>query len=239
MSTVSECSDARVVARLSHAGRRGACKPRRIGIDMPLRDGAWELIAPSPLAFAPGASVPREMDQADVDRIKAAFVGATLHAATAGFHALMLDMAHGYLLSSFLSPLTNRRKDEYGGSPEARLRFPLEVFDAVRAAWDERPLLVALNGSDRARGGLALDDAVAIARCLRERGCDMIAVYAGQVTPRERYDYDPASLGQLSDVIRNEARIPTLATGYMDTSNQPNTLLASGRADLCMIQPPN
>jgi anthraniloyl-CoA monooxygenase len=175
------------------------------------------------------------MDQSDLERIKSAYVEATRHASSAGFDAVMIDMAHGFLLSTFLSPLSNHREDEYGGSAAARMRFPLEVFDAVRYAWPERPLLVALNGTDRARGGLSTSDAIDIARCLREHGCDMLAVYAGQVSPRERYDFDPESLGQLSDVIRNEAGIATLSTSFADTSNQPNTMLASGRADLCLI----
>ena len=177
------------------------------------------------------------MATADLTEVRDAFAEAAGLALEAGFDALLLDMSHGYLLSSFLSPATNKRDDGYGGSPENRFRFPLEVFDAVRAAWPaERPLLVALNGSDRLRDGLAPSDAVCVARVLRERGCDLIAVHAGQVALREQYDYDSNSLAQLSDIIRNEAGLPALATGYMDTSNLPNTLLAGGRADLCLIQ---
>jgi anthraniloyl-CoA monooxygenase len=199
----------------------------------------WAPIAPSAIPYLSGGPAPREMTEADLARVQSAYVEAAAQAAEARFDAVLLDMAHGYLLSSFLSPLTNRREDEYGASFEARLRFPLEVLEAVRAAWpDDRPLFVALNGSDRARGGLTPGDAVKIAHALREHGCDLIAVHAGQVTLREHYDYDPTSLARLSDVIRNEAGIPTMATGYMDTSNLPNTLLASGRADLCVFRTP-
>jgi anthraniloyl-CoA monooxygenase len=149
-------------------------------------------------------------------------------------------MSHGYLLASFLSPLTNRREDEYGGELAGRMRYPLEVFDAVRAAWPaERPLAVALAASDWAPGGLELADTVIVARALRERGCDLVAVYAGQTIIRSQPSYDPGVLAQLSDELRNEARIPTVATGYLTSSDQVNTLLAGGRADLCFMYPPD
>jgi anthraniloyl-CoA monooxygenase len=180
------------------------------------------------------------MSHDDLARIRGAFVDAARAALDAGFDALLLDMAHGYLLGSFLSPLTNHRDDQCGGDCERRLRYPLEVLDAVRAAWpDDHPLLVGINGSDRAHGGLTPEDAAGIARELHAHGADLLAVHAGQVMPGERHDYAPASLAQLSDVIRNESGVPTLATAYMDTTNTPNTLLASGRADLCLFQPPD
>jgi anthraniloyl-CoA monooxygenase len=230
---------ARVAIRLSHAGRRGATRPRWRGIDVPLRDGAWPLLAPSPIPYAPGSQTPRAMDRADMQRVRDEFAQAARLAGTAGLDMLQLDMAHGYLLASFLSPLTNRREDEYGGDLAGRMRYPLEVFDAVRAAWPpERPLAVALVASDWAPGGLDLADAVLVAQALRERGCDLLAVYAGQTTVRSQPSYDSGTLAQLSDVLRNEARIPTLATGYLTISDQVNTLLAGGRADLCLMYPP-
>lgn len=239
-SLVHEHSDARIIARLSHAGRRGSARPRRHGLDLPLRHGGWDLLAPSSVPYHPHGQIPSAMNRDDMERVKAAFSEAAERAAQAGFDALLLDMAHGYLLSSFLSPLTNQRDDEYGGSCERRMCYPLEVLDALRASWGpDRPLLVALNGSDRARDGLTLRDAVRIARQLHTHGCDMLCVYAGQVTPSEQYDFDPNSLAQLSDVIRNEAGVPTVANGYMETSNQPNTLLMAGRADLCVVQQPD
>ncbi len=232
-------SPARVALQLSHAGRRGATRPRERGIDIPLRAGAWPLLAPSAIPYAPGSQTPRAIDRADMERVRDAFAQATRLAGAAGFDMLQLDMSHGYLLASFLSPLTNRREDEYGGELAGRMRYPLEVFDAVRAAWPaERPLAVALAASDWAPGGLELEDTIIIARALRERGCNLVAVYAGQTSIRSQPSYDPGVLAQLSDVLRNEARIPTVATGYLTISDQANTLLAGGRADLCLMYPP-
>ncbi len=174
-----------------------------------------------------------------MERVRDAFVQATQLAAAAGADLLQLNMAHGYLLASFLSPLTNQREDQYGGDLAGRMRYPLEVFEAVRAAWPaDRPLSVALTASDWATGGLDLSDAIVVARALRERGCDLVAVYAGQTSLRSQPSYDPGALAQFSDLLRNEARIPTMATGYMTSSDQVNTLLAGGRADLCLMYPP-
>jgi anthraniloyl-CoA monooxygenase len=187
-----------------------------------------------------GNQTPKEMDCADLECVRGEFVVAAGLALQAGFDMLLLNMAHGYLLSSFLSPLTNRREDQYGGSLEQRLRFPLEIFDAVRAAWPaERPLAVALNADDCAAGGLELDEAVTIARLLKQHGCDLVAVHVGQTTIRSQPSYDAGALSQYSDVLRNETYIPTVATGYMTTSDQVNTLLAGGRADLCLFHPQN
>ncbi|HEX5501988.1 MAG TPA: FAD-dependent monooxygenase, partial [Thermomicrobiales bacterium] len=174
-------SAARVALRLGHAGRRGATRPRARGLDRPLRDGGWPLMAPSALPYAPGSPALAAMDCADLETVREEFARAARWAGQAGADLLLLDAAHGYLLGSFLSPLTNRRADDYGGAPAHRLRFPLEVLDRVRAAWPaDRPLAVALNASDWARGGLTLAGAVAIARAFKEHGCDLVAVYAGQ-----------------------------------------------------------
>jgi anthraniloyl-CoA monooxygenase len=167
------------------------------------------------------------------------FEAATRLAAGAGFDLLQLNMAHGYLLSSFLSPLANRREDAYGGSAENRLRFPLRLFDRVRAAWPaSRPLSVALNGSDWARGGLELEDAVVIAAALKAHGCDLLEVRAGQIAPGGRPGFGAGFLTQLSETIRHEAGMPTLVGGYLTTSGQINTILAAGRADLCILTAP-
>jgi anthraniloyl-CoA monooxygenase len=197
------------------------------------------LLAPSPIAFMPGSPAPKEMNCADMERVRDEFVAAARLAEQAGFDMLLLNMAHGYLLSSFLSPLTNQRQDAYGETVEQRTRFPLEVFDAVRAAWPaEKPLAVALNGDDCAPGGAGLADAMRNACILKERSCDLVAVYAGQTTIHSQPSYDASALAQYSDVLRNEARIPTVATGYMTTGDQVNTLLVGGRADLCLFHPP-
>jgi anthraniloyl-CoA monooxygenase len=179
------------------------------------------------------------MECAEMEQVCAAFVAAARRGTEAGFDLLHLNMAHGYLLSGFLSPLTNRREDEYGGPLENRLRFPLAVFDAVRAVWPaEKPLAVALSATDWAKGGNDVTDAVAIARVLKEHGCDLIAAHAGQTTIAAHPVYDFEAFAGYSDSIRNEAGIPTLATAYTTTTGQANTLLTAGRADLCLFAPP-
>src|SRR5262249_38657876 len=150
----------------------------------PLRDGNWPLLSASAVPYTPASQTPKEMDRADLEAVSAAFAQAARWAAAAGFDVVQLHMGHGYLLAGFLSPLTNRRADEYGGALENRLRFPLAVFDAVRAVWpEERPLAVALSATDWAKGGFDVPDAVIVARTLREHGCDLITVLAGQTVP--------------------------------------------------------
>ncbi len=157
-------------------------------------------------------------------------------AGQAGFDLLQLHFAQGYLLASFLSPLTNLREDEYGGSLENRARFPLELFDAVRKAWpSHRPISVALTASDYAKGGATVEDAIHFAGLLKEHGCDLISVQAGQTTPDAEPPYGKGFLTPLSDRIRNEAHIFTMVGGYLTNSNEVNTVLAAGRADLCII----
>jgi anthraniloyl-CoA monooxygenase len=219
---------------LNHAGRRGATRPDKSG--RPLREGAWPLLAPSALPYTAKSQVPRAMTRENMQRVREEFVGATRRADAAGFDLLLLHMAHGYLLASFLSPLTNQRTDEYGGALENRLRFPLKVFDAVRAVWPgEKPLGVALNADDCAPGGYTIEDAVAVARILKEHGCDLIQPLAGQTVPEGAPAYGPGFLTRYSDRIRNEAGIPTLVGGYLTTMNEVNTVLAAGRADLCIL----
>jgi len=229
-----------IAAILTHAGRRGATQhpyefqPRLP--DRPLREGAWPLLAPSALPYTPKSQIPRAMTLEDMQRVREEFVSAARRADAAGFDLLLLHMAHGYLLASFLSPLTNQRTDEYGGALESRLRFLLEVFDAVRAIWPrEKPLGVALNADDCAPGGFTFEDAVAVARILKEHGCDLIQPLAGQTVPNGAPIYGPAFLTRYSDRIRNEAGILTLVGGYLTTMNEVNTILAAGRADLCIL----
>ncbi len=239
IAEIHGASPAKIALQLNHAGRRGSTRPRSAGVDKPLRDGNWPLLSASAIPYSPANQTPKAMDCADMERIRGAFVAAAKHGAQAGFDLLHLNMANGYLLASFLSPLTNRRADEYGGAPENRLRFPLAVFDAVRAVWPaDKPLAVALSATDWAKGGTELADAVIIARSLKEHGCDLIAVHAGQTTIGGQPVYDFEAFAGYSDVIRNEAGIPTLATTYTTTTGQANTLLAAGRADLCLFNPP-
>ncbi|HEY8291938.1 MAG TPA: FAD-dependent monooxygenase, partial [Thermomicrobiales bacterium] len=239
VAAAHDASPAKIALHLNHAGRRGSTRPRFEGLDKPLRDGNWPLLSASAIPYGPASQRPKAMECADMEQMRAAFVAAAQHGAVAGFDLLCLNMTHGYLLASFLSPLTNRREDTYGGRVENRLRFPLAVFDAVRAVWPvEKPLAVSLSATDWAKGGNDLADAVAIAHALKEHGCDLIAVHAGQMTLASQPIYDFEAFAGYSDVIRNEAGIPTLATAYTTTTGQANTLLAAGRADLCLFSPP-
>ncbi len=224
--------------QLGHAGRRGATRPRAEGLDRPLREGGWPLLAASALPYTTRSQVPRPMDREDLERVRKAFVQAARMAARAGFDLLQVHCAQGYLLASFLSPLTNQRTDEYGGSRENRMRYPLEVFDAVRAVWpDDRPLAAAIPGSDFAPGGLVVEDAVALAAALRARGCDLVTVLGGQTTPSAEPPYGRGFLTPLSDRVRTEADVRTLVGGYLTSIGEVNTILAAGRADLCQMEP--
>ncbi|HEX6796645.1 MAG TPA: FAD-dependent monooxygenase [Ktedonobacterales bacterium] len=230
---------ARIGITLEHAGRRGSTRARREGLDRPLREGGWPLVAPSPLPYTPGSLVPHALNAAEMAAIRGDFVRAARLADEAGFDLLALAMARGDLLASFLSPLANQRDDEYGGVLENRLRFPLEVLDAVRAVWpSEKPLAVTLNVDDCARGGFIPDDAVAVARELLAHGCDLVIPVAGWTTPAGRPVYRRGYLTRYAERLRNEAGIPVLAGGYLTTTNEVNTLLAGGRADLCLMIPP-
>ncbi len=226
----------RFAAVLNHAGRRGATRPRTDGVDRPVADGGWPLLAPSALPYSPQARRPEAMDRSTMTRVREDFVRSALLAGTAGMDLILLHAAHGYLLGSFLSPLTNLRTDDFGGPLENRLRYVLEILDAVRVAWPaDRPLGAVLNATDCVRGGWRVDDAVAAASAFRDHGCDLIMVMAGGTTPEGIHSYDRRYLPALADRIRNEAGIATLATGTITTLNDVNTLVAGGRADVCLL----
>jgi anthraniloyl-CoA monooxygenase len=226
--------EARPVAlQLGHAGRRGACQPRSLGVDVPLRDG-WRLVSASPLPYGPFSAVPDELDEDGMASVRAEFAVAARRAAELGVDVLELDCANGYLLASFVSPLGNRRSDVYGTD---RLCFPLEVLDAVREAWDG-VLAVRLSVTDWARGGLSVDEGVSIARAMRERGCDLVHVAAGQTIPNDRPEYRRGFLTALSDRVRTEARVPTLVGGHLTTLDEANTILGAARGDLCLVDFP-
>ncbi len=232
----------KVALQLGHAGRKGATRLAWEGIDQPLDAGAaWPLVAPSALPYIEGVSqVPRAMTRADMDDVKAAFVAATRRGAAAGFDMLELHAAHGYLLSSFISPLTNQRDDEYGGGLENRCRYPLEVFRAMREAWgDERPMSVRISAHDWVPGGLTPDDAAHVARLFKEAGADIIHVSSGQVSRDERPVYGRMFQVPLSDKIRNEVGVPTIAVGNLFEADHVNTVIAAGRADLCALARPH
>ena len=230
-------SRAKIGVQLGHAGRKGSTRLMWEGMDEPLPEGNWPLLSASALAYAPANQVPKAMDRADMDLVKADYARAAAMALEAGFDLLEIHMAHGYLLASFLSPLTNARTDEHGGSIENRLRYPLEVFDAVRAVWPEdRPMSARISATDWVDDGLSEADMLAIARALRDHGCDIVDVSTGQTTPTSR----PPFYGRMyqtpfADAIRNEVGIPTMAVGNISTADQVNTILAAGRADLVVL----
>ena len=229
----------RLGVTLNHAGRRGAMQSREHGLDKPLRTDGWPLVAPSAIPYTLNGVTPATLNHAGMQRVRDEFARAAEIAHQVGFDLLQLHAAHGYLLASFLSPLTNARDDEYGGSLANRMRFPLEVVTAVRAVWpSDRPLAVALTVTDGAAGGVTIDDGVTIARALKEQGCDLITVMAGQTTPAAIAPYRRGFLTPLADRVRNEAAVTTLVGGYLLTSNEANTLLAAGRADLCQLEYP-
>ena len=206
------------------------------GIDTPLDSGNWPLIAPSPIPYRPDSQVPQEMDRSDMDRICAAFVKSTQMADTAGFDLIELHFAHGYLLHSFISPITNRRTDGYGGSLEARIRYPMEVFRAVRAIWpEEKPISVRISATDWIDRGWTVDDSVVLAEVLKEAGCDIIDVSAGQLAPESKPEYGRLYQTPFADRIRHEVGMATMAVGNISSYADCNSVLAAGRADLCVI----
>ena len=233
-------SQAKIGVQLGHAGRKGSTKLLWEGMDEPLGEGNWPLLAPSPIPYSPRNQTPKAMDRADMDQVREHYVAATERAIAAGFDLLEIHMAHGYLLATFLSPLTNQRDDEYGGSAQDRMRFPLEIFDAVRKAWpDEKPISVRLSAIDWADGGLEMEDTLVIARLLKEHGCDLIDVSSGQTDPASSPVYGRCYQTPFSDQIRCEVGIPTLTVGAITTHDEVNSILAAGRADLCALARPH
>ncbi len=238
---VHEYSPAKIGLQLGHAGAKGATKAMWDGIDQPLEHGAWPLIAASEVQYLEGVSqTAHEMTREDMRRVITEFGDAARRGAAAGFDWLELHCAHGYLLSGFLSPLTNRRTDEYGGDLAARATFPLEVFAAVREVWPAHlPISVRISAHDWATGGNTDDDAVALARIFRDAGADMIDVSAGQVVQGERPVYGRMWQTPFSDRVRQEAGIATIAVGAITDADQANGIIASGRADLVAIGRPH
>lgn len=240
---VHASSRAKIAVQLAHAGRKGAtCLPWSGGYDQPLPKGQdWEIIAASAIPYLPNSQVPRAMTRTDMDAVRDDFVAAAKLAIEAGFDMIELHMAHGYLLSSFISPLSNTRTDEYGGSLENRLRFPLEVFDAIRAVWpQDKPISVRLSAVDWVpERGLTVEDSIQIAKMLKSRGCDLVDVSAGQTSNEARPQYGRMFQTPFSDAIRQEAGIATIAVGAITSADQVNTIVASGRADLCALARPH
>ena len=233
-------SDARICLQLGHSGLKGSTKLGWEGMDEPLDVDNWEIIAPSPVAWSPRNQVPRPMTRRDMDAVRDAFVQATRHAEQAGFDMIELHAAHGYLLSSFISPLTNRRTDEYGGDLANRLRYPLEVFRAMRAEWPaHKPMSVRISATDWVDGGITADDAVAIAHAFKQAGVDLMDVSAGQTSIEAKPVYGRMFQTPFADRIRNEVGIATMAVGNITEPDHLNSIIAAGRADLCALARPH
>ncbi len=238
-------SDARMAVQLGHAGAKGSTRRAWDGIDLPLSaddtEPNWPLISASAQQYLEGTSqTSKAMTRADMDRVLADFVSATQRAAIAGFDWLELHCAHGYLLSSFISPLTNHRQDEYGGSLDNRLRYPLQVFKAVRAAWPEDlPMSVRISAHDWVEGGITPTDAVLIAKAFKAAGADLIDCSSGQVSKQEKPVYGRMFQTPFADRIRQEAGIATIAVGAISEADHVNSIIAAGRADLCAVARPH
>ncbi len=238
---IHDNTDARFAIQIGHAGAKASTRRAWDGIDQPLPEGNWPLISASPQQYLEGVSqVSRAMTRADMDEVTAQFVASARAADEAGADWLELHCAHGYLLSSFISPLTNHRTDEYGGSLANRLRYPLEVFEAVRAVWPEhKPMSVRISAHDWVEGGITPADAVEVARAFKAAGADMIDVSSGQVSKREKPIYGRMFQTPFADRIRQEAGIPTIAVGAISEADHVNSILAAGRADLCAVARPH
>lgn len=234
-------TDAKFGIQLGHAGAKASTRVSWEGIDQPLEEDNWSIVSASRQQYLAGISQwSRAATTDDLQEIKAQFVRSTRLAAEAGFDWLELHCAHGYLLSAFLSPLTNHRDDEYGGSLANRLRYPLEVFNAMRAVWpDDKPISVRISAHDWVEGGITPDDAVQIARAFKEAGADMIDVSSGQVSKEEKPVYGRMFQTPFSDRVRNEAGIATIAVGAISEADHVNSIIAAGRADLCAVARPH
>jgi anthraniloyl-CoA monooxygenase len=233
---VHERTPAKIAIQLGHAGRKASTRLSWEGDVQPLAAGNWPIVSASPIPYFSHSQTPKEMTRADMDEVIADYRHSTGYAIELGFDLLEIHMAHGYLLASFISPLTNRRTDEFGGSLENRMRFPLEVFDAVRAMWPaEKPMSVRISAVDWFPGGHEAEDAVGVARLLKAHGCDIVDVSAGQTVPDQRPVYGRVFQTPFADRIRHDVGIATMAVGNISSYADVNTILAAGRADLCLL----
>jgi len=238
---VHEHSRAKIALQLGHSGPKGATKLAWDGMDEPLENGAWPIMGPSSVQWAPENQVPREMTRADMDQVKAEFVRATEMGIECGFDMLEFHCGHGYLMSSFITPITNQRDDEYGGNLENRLRYPIEVFSAMRAVWpQEKPMSVRISACDWIGSeGITPADAVEVAKAFKAAGVDIIDVSAGQTSTQAKPIYGRMFQTPFSDQIRNEADIATMAVGNIYEIDHVNSIITAGRADLCALGRPH
>ena len=229
-------SRAKICLQLGHAGPKGSTKVPWLGEDVPLDEGNWSLIGPSAIRYAPQLQMPREMTRADMVRVRDEFVAAARMGIEAGFDMLEIHCAHGYLLSAFITPLSNQRRDEYGGTPQNRARFPVEVFTAVRAVWPaDRPMSVRVSATDWVEGGVTGDEAVEVAKEFIAADADVVHVSTGQTSTQAAPVYGRMYQTPFSDQIRNEARCLTIAVGNITDAEHINAIIAAGRADLCAL----
>jgi len=233
---VHKHTEAKLGLQLGHAGRKGSTRLLWEGYDEPLKEGNWPIMAASPLPYKPHSQVPREMNRADMEAVIADYARAAEMAEEAGFDMLEIHMAHGYLLNTFISRLTNHRRDAYGGTHANRMRLPLEVFHAVRKVWPQhKPISARISAHDWAEGGTMPGDAVMIAATLKEAGIDIVDVSSGQVVSDEKPQYGRLFQTPFADRIRLELGMPTMAVGGISSFDDVNSILAAGRADLCVI----
>ncbi|HEY5087179.1 MAG TPA: FAD-dependent monooxygenase, partial [Gemmatimonadaceae bacterium] len=233
-------SDAKICLQLGHSGRRGSARLPWDGSNESLEHDGWETIAPSALPYTPSMRTPRETTRADMDSVRTDFVRAVHHAMSAGFDMIELHCAHGYLMSSFITPLSNHRSDCFGGSSENRMRFPLEVFSAMRAEWpDDRPMSVRISATDWVDGGVDGTESVEIARAFVGAGADIIHVSTGETSTEAQPVYGRMYQTPYSDRIRNEAGVRTIAVGNILSADHVNAIIAAGRADLCAVGRPH
>ncbi len=238
---VHQNTSAKIGIQLGHAGRKGSTRVSWEGTDLPLPSGNWPLVSASSIAYIEGVSqVPQAMTRQQMEQVRDEFAAAARRAQQANFDWLELHCAHGYLLSGFISPLTNHRTDEYGGSLQNRLRYPLEVFKVVRAVWpDNLPMSVRISAHDWVEGGITADDAIEIARYFKAAGADMIDCSSGQVSKEEKPVYGRMYQTPFSDRVRNETGVATMAVGAIFEADHVNSIIASGRADLCALARPH
>jgi anthraniloyl-CoA monooxygenase len=230
-------TDCRIALQLGHAGRKGSTQLGWEAMDKPLAAGNWPIVAASPLPYYPDVSqVPKALTRKDMERVRDQFVAATRMGIECGFDMLELHMAHGYLLAGFLSPVTNRRSDEYGGSLANRMRFPLETFAAMRAAWpSDKPLGVRISATDWVEGGWDGDQSVEFARELKKLGCDYIDCSSGALDPRQQVPFAPGYNVPFAERIRREVDIPTISVGLITSARQCEEIVASGKADIVCL----
>jgi anthraniloyl-CoA monooxygenase len=237
---IHESTPAKIALQLGHAGRKGSTNVPELGENLPMAEGNWPVFSASPLPYFEGRSpTPCELTRPQMDEVRDDFVASAERGARAGFDMLELHCAHGYLLASFLSPLTNQRTDRYGGDAVKRACFPLEVFEAIRSVWPhDRPMSVRFSCSDWAEGGLSLEELGVIARLFKQAGVDVIHASSGQTVPWQKPVYGRMWQTPFAEFIRQAANIPTIAVGDITLPEQINTIIAAGRADLCSLARP-